>query len=96
MAWYSTDGFHFLSVKSQGKVQLPTQESIMNTIEASVKLSATPPALREMRKTVTSVFFTAGELRVKGSCASKLTEMLDGRVSLLGGHTTFQAADLIC
>jgi hypothetical protein len=41
MAWYSTAGFH--------------QESHMMTREAVVRLSATPPALSEMRKTVTSI-----------------------------------------
>jgi len=39
-----------------------THESIMKTMDASVKLSATPPALSEMRKTVTSEFFTACQL----------------------------------
>jgi hypothetical protein len=37
-----------------------TQESIMNTMLASVRFRATPPALSEIRKTVTCVFFTVG------------------------------------
>lgn len=57
---HSAAGFHHLSllvsiwqVRGKGKV---TYGSTMNTRDASVKFSATPPAFNETRKTSTSGF----------------------------------------
>lgn len=64
----------------------------MNTLDASVKLRATPPALREIRKTVTWVLFTDNQLRRIRWYTR--TEVLNRGVALLRRHSTFEAADI--
>lgn len=69
----------------------------MKTIDASVKFKATPPAFKEIRKTVTPVFFTKQitvKLQQSASTAEKLTEMLNSGISLLRRHATFKSANL--
>ena len=66
----------------------------MNTIDASVKFKATPPAFNEMRKTVTLVLFTESISSHPTRNNLLLTEMLNGGISLLRRHTTFKSTYL--
>jgi hypothetical protein len=67
------------------------------TREASVRLSATPPAFKLTRNTVTSTLFTdfRGQLHIAAiRLGGRRTKMLDGGISSLGTHRPFKTTDL--
>ena len=60
----------------------------------SVKLSATPPAFKLTRNTVTPTLFTVHLISfINGHRAISRTEMLNGRIARLGAHRALQSAD---
>jgi hypothetical protein len=74
------------------------QLSIRYTRDASVKLSATPPAFRLTRNMVTSTLFTLRKKNsdynaIIGPCTG-LTEMLNSGIPCLRAHRTLEPADL--
>ena len=73
------------------------QLSIRYTRDASVKLSATPPAFRLIRNTVTCTLFTKKKPALPLSQAQidpGLTKILNSRIPRFGAHRTLEPANL--